>query len=66
MTAVLDAIAVLEVVEVESETLLCRAEGTTALEESVPACVSASVASSTIPAVVVDAAVVIAGAVVVL
>jgi hypothetical protein len=53
---VLEAIVVLEVVETESDILLCRADGTTALFEFVPAWVSELVASSTIPGVVVEAA----------
>jgi hypothetical protein len=52
---VLEAIVVLEVVEVESESLLCRPAGVTARVASVPVWVSAFVASSTMPATAVEA-----------
>jgi hypothetical protein len=52
---VLEAIVVLEVVEVESESFDCKDAGVTARVPSVPAWVSASVASSMVPAVVVEA-----------
>jgi hypothetical protein len=54
-TAVLEAIVVLEVKEVASESFDCREAGVTATVASVPACVSASVANSVTPGVAVEA-----------
>jgi hypothetical protein len=55
LTAVLEAIEKLEVVEVESETLDCKLTGVTATRGSVPFWVAVLVERTTTPAVDVEA-----------